>query len=90
MTGAVASIFDNTMNQYGCPAAKGNWIHGGVPTRAWIREGGRTGGTSVMMVQKNAILAEAQQRILLEEREALIQIEMDRLRKAAKESCESR
>ena len=61
----------------------GHWIRGGVPSRAWVREGGKTGGTSVMA---NSILAEAQRRILLEEREALIQIEIIRLRKEAKES----
>jgi hypothetical protein len=43
-----------------------------------------------MMVEKNAILAEARRRLLLEKRETLVQIEMARLRKEAKESCESR
>jgi hypothetical protein len=68
----------------------GHWIRAGVPSRAWVREGGRAGGTSVMMVEKNAILAEARRRLLLEKRETLVQIEMARLRKEAKESCESR
>jgi hypothetical protein len=39
-----------------------------------------------MMVEKNAILAEARRRLLLEERETLVQIEMARLRKETKES----
>jgi hypothetical protein len=64
----------------------GQWIRAGVPSRAWIRERGGVGGTSVMMVEKNAILAEAQRRLLLEKRETLVQIEMARLRKEAKES----
>jgi len=79
MTVAVPSIFDNTMNQYGFPAAKGNWIRAGVPSRAWIRDG-LQGGTSV---EKHA---EARRRLILEEREALIQVEMTRIRKEAKES----
>ena len=54
--------------------------------RGGLAVAGYNGRPSVMSMEKNAILAEAQRRILLEEREALIQIEMDRLRKAAKES----
>ena len=62
---------------------RGQWIRGGIPSRAWVRERGAAGGSSIMA---NSILVEARRRILLEEREAHILAAMEELRKNAKES----